>query len=97
MKDGETIFQMNSRFTSISNELRGLGENILVCNQIQKILKVLPEFLESKVDASTEAKDLMTLPMGELIGNLKTYELNRKLGGTRKESKIEKTIILKSF
>lgn len=43
MKDGETIFEMNSRFTAITNELRGLGELILVCKQVRKIFKVLPK------------------------------------------------------
>ena len=41
MKDGETIFEMNSRFTAITNELRGLREPIPVCKQVCKILKVL--------------------------------------------------------
>ena len=48
------------------------------------------------MNAITEAKDLMTLPMDELLGNLQTYELNRTQGGTRKESKKEKNIALKS-
>ncbi|XP_049350219.1 uncharacterized protein LOC125814820 [Solanum verrucosum] len=95
MKEGETIFEMNSRFTSITNELRGLGEPIPVYKQIRKILKVLPKSWESKVDAITKAKDLMTLPMDELIGNLQTYEMNKKQGITVKEGKKEKSIALK--
>ncbi|XP_049405388.1 uncharacterized protein LOC125868860 [Solanum stenotomum] len=95
MKEGETIFEMNSRFTSITNELRGLGEPIPVRKQIHKILKVLPKSWESKVDSITEAKDLMTLPMDELIGNLQTYEMNKKQGTTVKEGKKEKYIALK--
>lgn len=43
-----------------------------------KILKVFLKTWESKVDTITEAKDLMTMPMDELIGNLQTYELNMK-------------------
>lgn len=34
--------------------------------------------------------------MDELIGNLYTYKLNRKQGGTRKQSNKENTIALKS-
>ncbi|XP_069147986.1 uncharacterized protein [Solanum lycopersicum] len=70
MKYGETIFEMNSRFTTITNELRGLGEPIPVCKKVQKILKVLSKSWESRVDVITEAKDLMALPMDERIGNL---------------------------
>ena len=47
------------------------------------------------MDAITEAKDLTTLPMDEVIGNLQTDELNRKQGETRKESNKEKNISLK--
>ncbi|KAH0689613.1 hypothetical protein KY289_016971 [Solanum tuberosum] len=96
MKEGETIFEMNSRFTSITNELRGLGEPIPVSKQIRKILKVLPKSWESKVDAITKAKDLTTLSMDELIGNLQTYEMNKKQGMTLKEGKKEKSIALKT-
>ncbi|XP_049373989.1 uncharacterized protein LOC125839052 [Solanum verrucosum] len=96
MKEGETIFEMNSRFTSITNELRCQGEPIPVSKQIRKILKVLPKSWESNVDAITEAKDLMTLPMDELIGNLQTYELNKKQETTVKEGMKEKSIALRT-
>ena len=67
-----------------------------MCKQVCKILKSLKKKTwESDVNAITEAKDLMTLHMYELIGNLKTYELNRKKGTTGKERKKEKTIALK--
>ncbi|XP_049349519.1 uncharacterized protein LOC125814108 [Solanum verrucosum] len=96
MKEGETIFEMNSRFTSITNELRCLGEPIPLSKQVRKILKILPKSWESKVDAITEAKDLKTLSMDELIGNLQTYELNKKQGTNMKEGKKEKFIALKN-
>ena len=35
------------------------------------------KILGKQGDAITEAKDLMTLPMDEVIGNLQTYELNK--------------------
>ena len=41
MKEGETIFEMNSRFTIVTNELRGLGELIQLCKKVRKILKFL--------------------------------------------------------
>ncbi|XP_070012287.1 intracellular protein transport protein USO1-like [Nicotiana sylvestris] len=45
---------------------------------VRKILSVLPGSWESKVNVITEAKDLQTLTMDELIGNLKTYEMKKK-------------------
>lgn len=70
MKEGETIHEMNSRFASIINELRCLGEPIPQSKQVQKILKVLPKSWESKVNVIIEAKDLKILVMDELIRNL---------------------------
>ncbi|XP_049406067.1 uncharacterized protein LOC125869654 [Solanum stenotomum] len=72
IKEGETIHEINSRFTSITNELRWLGEPISPSKQVQKILKVLPKSWESKMNAITEEKDLKVLTMDELIGNLQT-------------------------
>jgi len=96
MKEGETIFEMNSRFTAITSELRCISEPIPLSKQVRKILKVLPKSWESKVNAITEAKDLKTLAMDELIGNLQTYELNKQQGTTMKEGKKEKSIALKT-
>lgn len=42
LKKGENIFEMNSRFIDITNELRRLGEPIPVCKQVHKFFKVLP-------------------------------------------------------
>ncbi|XP_015167052.1 uncharacterized protein [Solanum tuberosum] len=95
-KEGETIFEMNPRFTSIINELRYLGEPIPLREQVRKILKVLPKSWESKVNAITEEKDLKTLSMDELIGNLQTYELNKQQWTNMKEGKKEKSVALKT-
>lgn len=96
MKECETIFEMNSRFTSITNELRFLGESIHVSKKVKKMLKVLPKYWESNVDSITETKDLMTLPMDKLIGNFQTSDLNKKQGTTTKEGKKDKSIALKT-
>ncbi|XP_070010931.1 uncharacterized protein [Nicotiana sylvestris] len=57
---------------------------------------VLPGSWKSKVNAITEAKDLQTLTMDELIGNLKTYEMKRKKYSERREPKKEKNLVLKA-
>ncbi|XP_075074895.1 uncharacterized protein LOC142162439 [Nicotiana tabacum] len=75
MKDDESIQDKHTRFTSIINELHSLGDVIPKNKLIRKILSVLPGSWESKVNAITEAKDLQTLTMDELIGNLKIYEM----------------------
>ncbi|XP_070004928.1 uncharacterized protein [Nicotiana sylvestris] len=95
MKDNESIQDMHTRFTSIINELHSLGDVIPRNKLVRKILSVLPGSWESKVNAITEAKDLQTLTMDELIGNLKTYEMKRKKYSKRREPKKEKNLVLK--
>ncbi|XP_069146069.1 uncharacterized protein [Solanum lycopersicum] len=89
MTEGETIQDMHTRFTSIINEMYSLGEIVPNGKAVRKLLSVLPETWESKVEAITEAHDLDSLAMDELIGNLITYELKKnqekEIGGKRKE------------
>ncbi|XP_049342929.1 uncharacterized protein LOC125807259 [Solanum verrucosum] len=59
------------------------AKNILVCGI-------------GKANAITEAKDLKTLAMDELIGNFQTYELNKQQGTNMKEGKKEKSVALKT-
>ncbi|XP_070014661.1 uncharacterized protein [Nicotiana sylvestris] len=95
MKDNESIQDMHTRFTSIINELHSLGEIISRNKLVSKILSVLLSSWESKVNAITEAKDLQTLTMDELVGNLKTYEMKKKKDNERREPKRKKILILK--
>jgi len=44
---------------------------------VRKILRFLPRSWEAKVTVIQEAKDLKSLSLDELIGNLQTYELRR--------------------
>ncbi|XP_075111727.1 uncharacterized protein LOC142181935 [Nicotiana tabacum] len=56
MKDDESIQDMHTRFSSIINELRSLGEIVPRNKLVRKILSVLPSSWESKVNDITEAK-----------------------------------------
>ncbi|XP_075095347.1 uncharacterized protein LOC142173622 [Nicotiana tabacum] len=96
MKDDESIQDMHTRFTSIINELHSLGETIPRNKLVRKILTVLPSSWESKVNAITEAKDLHTLTIYELVDNLKTYEIKKKKENERREPKREKNLVLKT-
>ncbi|XP_070026238.1 uncharacterized protein [Nicotiana sylvestris] len=85
MKDDESIQDMHTRFTYTINELHSLGETIPRNKLVRKILSILPSPWESKVNAITESKDLHELTIEDLVGNLKTYEMNRKIDSERKE------------
>ena len=87
MKEGETIHDMFTKLSSITNELRSLGEPISMTKQVRKVLRILPKSWESKVDAITEAKDMKVLTMDALIGNLKTHKMNRNYDLSKKEAK----------
>ncbi|XP_016542338.1 uncharacterized protein LOC107842825 [Capsicum annuum] len=96
MKEGETIQEIHTRFTFITNELHCLGEVISLYKQVRKILGVLPKSYESKVDSITEARNLKALTMDKLIGNLNTYELKKQQELEKKEVKREKCLGLKA-
>ncbi|XP_069154328.1 sporulation-specific protein 15-like [Solanum lycopersicum] len=95
MKEGETIHDMFTKLSSITNELRSLGEPISMTKQVRKVLRILPKSWESKVDVITEAKDLKVLTMDALIGNLKIHEMNRNYDLSKKEAKKDKSLMLK--
>jgi len=94
MGDRETIMDMYTRFTHITNELKSLGKIFTTEELVRKILRILPRTWEAKVTAIQEAKDLDAITMDELIGNLQTYELRRN-SQHQEETKKERGIALK--
>lgn len=89
MDSNESIHDMFTRFTLITNELRSLGKVFTTEELVRKVLRVLPPKWESKKLAIEEAKDLTTLPLTELLGNLQTYELSKDSHvETTRESKL---------
>ena len=61
MKENETIGEMFTRFTDITNSLIGLGKTYTQVETIRKILRSLTPQWEKKVTAIEEANDLSTL------------------------------------
>ena len=61
-----------------------------------KILRSLPSKCDAKVIAIQEAKNLTKLPLEELIGSLKTYEITLAKKQQEKEDKKKKSIALKA-
>jgi len=73
MGDRETIMDMYTRFTHITNELKSLGKTFTTKELVRKIRRFLPRSSEAKATAIQDAKDLKILCLDELIGNLQTY------------------------
>ncbi|XP_070055099.1 uncharacterized protein [Nicotiana tomentosiformis] len=62
---GETIQEMYTRFTTLTNKLKSLGRTLLEEDKVEKIL-------------TRESKNIATLRLDVLIGNLTAYELRRQ-------------------
>ncbi|GJZ63771.1 hypothetical protein Tco_0620192 [Tanacetum coccineum] len=78
------------RFNTIITSLKALDESFSSRNHVRKFLRALPTKLRPKVTAIEESKDLSTLPLDELIGNLKVYEVVLEKDSEISKSKKEK-------
>jgi len=94
MGDRETVMNMYTRFTHITNKLKSLGKTFTTEELVRKILRFLPRTWKAKVTAIQEAKDLKVISLDELIGNLQTYELRRN-SQQQEQTKKDRGIALK--
>ncbi|KAK4477912.1 hypothetical protein RD792_017177, partial [Penstemon davidsonii] len=74
MKSGETIDQMDTRFTRTLNEVLRLGKEFSKKEITMKVLKALSSKFNMKVTAMEESRDLEKLSLSELLSSLKAYE-----------------------
>ncbi|GJX64353.1 hypothetical protein Tco_0298696 [Tanacetum coccineum] len=87
-----------SRFNTIITSLKALDESFSSRNHVRKFLRALPTKWRPKVTAIEESKDLSTLPLDELISNLKVYEvvLEKDLETSRNKKEKYKSLALKA-
>ncbi|GKB90571.1 DUF4219 domain-containing protein [Tanacetum coccineum] len=71
----ETIDSVFTQFNTIVTSLKSLDPHYSSKNHVRKFLHAFPLKWRAKVTAIEEAKDMATLPLDELIGNLKVYEM----------------------
>ncbi|CAM8998042.1 unnamed protein product [Rhodiola kirilowii] len=76
MKESETIAEYNTRVLELSNEASALGKPIDEERLASKVLRSLPPRFAMKVTAIEEMHDISKLKLDELIGSLRTYEIN---------------------
>ncbi|CAM8902949.1 unnamed protein product [Rhodiola kirilowii] len=76
MKESETITEYNTRVLELSNEASALGKPIDEERLASKVLRSLPPRFAMKVTAIEEMHDITTLKLDELMGSLRTYEIN---------------------
>ncbi|CAM8963043.1 unnamed protein product [Rhodiola kirilowii] len=77
MKEDENISEYNTRVLELSNEASALGKPIDEERLASKILRSLPPRFAMKVTAIEEMHDITKLKLDELMGSLRTYEINR--------------------
>ncbi|GJW95484.1 hypothetical protein Tco_0175156 [Tanacetum coccineum] len=70
----ESIDNAFAKFNTIINSLKALDEGFSSKNCVRKFLRALHPKWRAKVTAIEESKNLTTLSLDELIGNLKVYE-----------------------
>ena len=75
MDEDESFDKFYAKLKDIMNLTFNLGEQILEPKIVRKILRSLLERFHAKITAIEESKDLDSIPLTELIGNLQTYEL----------------------
>ena len=76
MKEEESISDFNSKICDIANEAFALGEKYSEEKLVRKTLRSLPKRFAYKVTVIEEAKDVQNMKLGELIGSLRTFEMN---------------------
>ncbi|GJX85214.1 hypothetical protein Tco_0335988 [Tanacetum coccineum] len=72
--DEESIDNAFAKFNTIITSLKALDEGFSSKNCVRKFLRALHPKWRAKVTAIEESKNLTTLSLDELIGNLKVYE-----------------------
>ena len=93
MEEDESFDEFYAKFKGIVNSTINLGETIPEPRIVRKVLRSLLEIFHAKITTIEELKDIDKIPLTELVGNLRTYELG--LTSIGKSSK-EKSMALKA-
>ncbi|GKB53220.1 zf-CCHC domain-containing protein [Tanacetum coccineum] len=78
ISEEESIDNAFAKFNTIITSLKALDEGFCSKNYVRKFLRALHPKWRAKVTAIKESKDLTSLSLDELIGNLKVYEVKRE-------------------
>ncbi|GKB81713.1 retrovirus-related pol polyprotein from transposon TNT 1-94 [Tanacetum coccineum] len=71
ISEDESIYSAFARFNTIITSLKALDEGYSIKNYVRKFLRALHPKWRAKVTTIEESKDLTSLSLDELIGNLK--------------------------
>ena len=93
MKEGETLDQLDIRFTEIINELTNLGRVYTNPEMNRKILRALLSIWNMKVTSMLDNKTYVPMSVQELFAELKAheYELERMVNKATNTSRTSST------
>ena len=87
MKEGESFNEFYAKLKDIVNSAFNLGKTIPEPNVVRNVLRSLPERFYAKITVIEESKDIDSIPLTKLVGNLQTYELGLTRIGKGSKSK----------
>ncbi|GJS33579.1 retrovirus-related pol polyprotein from transposon TNT 1-94 [Tanacetum coccineum] len=97
ISEDESIDSAFARFNTIITSLKALDEGYSSKNYVRKFLRALHPKWRAKVTAIEESKDLTSLSLDELIGNLKVHEMIIKKDSEIVKAKVKrKSLALKA-
>ncbi|GKA74739.1 zf-CCHC domain-containing protein [Tanacetum coccineum] len=95
--EDESIDSVFARFNTIITSLKALDEGYSSKNYVRKFFRALNPKWRAKVTTIKESKDLTSLSLDELIGNLKVHEMIIKKDSEIVKAKVErKSLALKA-
>jgi len=95
MLENESIDEIFTQFTKITNGLSSLGDTINNEQKIRKVNRALPKAWKVKAITLKELNDREEMDFSGFIGNLKTHEMKMKVGEERETPK-KKVIAFKA-
>ena len=87
MEKDKMFYKFFAKLKDIVNSIFNLDDHIPQPKIVRKVFRSLPERFHAKITAIEELKDVDTIPLTELIGNLQTYELGLTRLGKGTKSK----------
>ena len=97
MKPGESILELQKRFTHLINHLISLGKDFSNSDLNLKVLRSLTRVWQPKVTAISEKKSLSKMTLAALFGKLQEHELElSRLEESEEVDKKKRTISLKA-
>ena len=87
MEKDDSFDEFYAKLKDIVNLVFNLGETIPKPKVVRKVLTSLLERFHAKITAIEESKDIDSIPLTALVGNLQTYELGLTRIGKGSKSK----------